>query len=63
MQRVSVVCIPMRHVFIKREKRAKQEVSLSDNSCFSRFAQKIFWLLLPHGTKKKRKDNLPLHRP
>ena len=36
MQRVSVVCIPMRHVFIK------QEVSLSDNSCFSRFAQKDF---------------------
>lgn len=40
MQRVSVVCIPMRHVYIL------QEVSLSDNSCFSRFAQKDFFSYL-----------------
>lgn len=40
MQCVSVVCIPMRHVYIL------QEVSLSDNSCFSRFAQKDFFSYL-----------------
>ena len=55
MQRVSVVCIPMRHVYI-------QEVSLSDILAFLALLKRILRLPLRHGSKSNGKDNIPLHR-
>lgn len=55
MQRVSVVCIPMRHVFIK------QEVSLSDILAFLALLKRILRLPLRHGSKSNGEDNIPLH--
>ena len=52
MQRVSVVCIPMRHV---------QEVSLSDILAFLALLKRILRLPLRHGSKSNGEDNIPLH--
>ena len=54
MQRVSVVCIPMRHVYIARS-------VLVGLLAFLALLKRILRLPLRHGSKSNGEDNIPLH--